>query len=219
MRRARAYLNEAQQRTPSLVGVNFDALLGPVDESARPEPNAREGSKDDENQEKLDSMMDSYGQMTLNNNGGIERDFYGAASGFAWIQKARDYFGDPKSSGSGENEEADANNSATVQLFDAPLPPKNTLSIDVPIPQLLPPRETTTKLLKILFSQVYPPFHFLHEVDFQDSTGRIYGQDPIEYNETDQSFLPLFNLVLGLGYLFSRDEHEKHGCRQALAQA
>jgi len=190
-----------------------------MDESARPEPKAREGSEDDENQEKLDSMMDSYGQMTLNNNGGIERDFYGAASGLAWIQKARDYFGDSESSGSGDNEEAGAKNSATVQLFDAPLPPKDTLSIDVPIPQLLPPRETTTKLLQVVFAQVYPLFHFLHEVDFQASTDRIYSRDPTEYNEADQSLLPLFNLVLGLGYIFSRDEHDKYGCRQALAQA
>lgn len=198
--------------------INFDALLGSMDEYAHSQTKGQDGSDNEDDQGCLDSMMDSYGQMTINSSGGRERDFYGAASGLAWIRRARDYFQDAASVGSDESEEGEANHSATVQLFDAPLPPKQTLSTDGPIVQLLPPRETASRLVQVVFAQVYPLFHFIHENDFQASTDKIYSLDPSEYNEAEQAFLPLFNLVIGLGYLFSRDEHDKYGCRQAVAQ-
>lgn len=219
LRRARAYLNEAQRRTPSLAHVNFDALLGPMDEYTRSERKSSEASKDDDDQDRLASMMDSYGQMTINNQNGAQRDFYGAASGLAWIQKASNYFDRSESSESDESDSLFNDSSATVQLFDAPLPPKHTMRIEETISELLPPQETTTKLLRIVFTQVYPMYHFLFVDDFQASTDRIYSRDPTEYNEADQAFLPLLYLVIGLGFLFSREEHDRRGCKQSLAQA
>lgn len=168
--------------------------------------------EDDEDQEKLDSMMDSYGQMTMNQDAGMERDFYGAASGLAWIQRARTYFGDTNFSGGTRTNEEEANKSAAVQLFDTPLPSAHNLRIKAWAPQLLPPRATATKLLHVVFRQVYPMFHFLYEQDFQDSTDRIYDMEPIQYQESDRSFLSLFHLVIGLGYLLSIEEHDKQGC-------
>lgn len=218
LRRARAYLNEAQRRTPSLADVNFDALLGPTDEYTRSGNQPREAPENDESKEMVPSMMDSYGQMTVNNDDGMEHDFYGAASGYAWIQKARDCLHDVTDSESDGSADDDTNTSATVQLFDAPLPPQHAMSIDVPVQQLLPPQEATTKLLRIVFTQVYPMFHFLNVDDFRASTDRIYSRDPTEYTESDQTFLTLLYLVVGLGYLFSQEEHGKYGCRSSLAQ-
>jgi len=166
-------------------------------------------------------MMDSYGQLTMSSNGREDRDFYGAASGLAWIQKTGGYFKNSKSSNSGEstgNEDDEANSSAAVQLFDAPLPPKHAMHVDDPVAQLLPSRKITTKLLHTVFTQVYPMFHFLCEKSFHESTDRIYQMDPSEYQERDQSFLPLLYLVVALGHLFSKEMHDSRGCRASISQ-
>lgn len=226
LRRARAYLSEAQKRTPSLANVNFDALLGPTEESSRPDlkPADRKASgdadadDDDDGQEKLESMMDSYGQMDLNSHGCKERDFYGAASGLAWIQKTRHYFGESDSNPSTPAGNHDVGSAAAVQLFDAPLPPRQSLSIDTAT-ILLPPRETATHLVRIVFTQVYPMFHFLDEAEFQASTDSIYARFPADYEECDQLFLPLFYFVMALGFLFSRDKHSEFGCRASVGEA
>lgn len=192
-----------------------------MEELTRPELKSTDSgtkTEDDEldDQEKLESMMDSYGQMDL---AGKERDFYGAASGLAWIQRTRNYFEETSSTTSESSYHADVENAAAVQLFDAPLPPAQTLPSDPSIPHLLPPRETATRLLRVVFAQVYPMFHFLNEEDFHASTDRIYTRLPSEYEEDDQSFLPLFYLVLALGFLFSRHEHSQLGCRMSVGEA
>lgn len=228
LRRARAYLHEAQKRTPSLANVNFDALLGPNEENSKREADsefgvngdadAQSAKQDTDNHDKLESMMDSYGHMNLNTHGGMERDFYGAASGLAWIQKAGHYF-EGSDSKDHVADEVSVGDTAAVQLFDAPLPPHRAFNLDVSVEDLLPPRDTATNLLNVVFTQVYPLFHFLCEEEFQESTDRIYNRHPDDYHENDQSFLPLFYLVMALGYLFSRNEHRDHGCRVAVAQA
>lgn len=163
-------------------------------------------------------MMDAYGQMTLNSNEGMERGFYGAASGLAWIQRAKTYFGGSDSGESPEAEEGQEGSSAAVQLFDAPLPSRSAVHVKDAIPQLLPPRETAEKLLRIVSTQVYPMLHFLDERDFHDSADRLYEVDPSHYQERDQAFVPLFHLVTGVGYLFSKEEHDKQGCRSSIYQ-
>lgn len=227
LRRARAYLNEAQKRTPSLANVDFDALLGPTEEPTRPDPKLIP-HEDDDNMEdesadelgQLESMMDSYGQMDLNSHGGNEREFYGAASGLAWIQRTRHYFDDDDASTtSASSDHPDVENAAAVQLFDAPLPPAQALHPDPSVPHILPPRETAMQLVRVVFTQVYPMFHFLCEEDFHDSTDRIYNHYSTDFDESDQSFLPLFYLVMALGYLFSRNEHSQHGCRASVGEA
>ena len=200
--------------------MNFDALLEPTDDSAQPETTLVDGSQDDdhEHQEQLDSMMDSYGQMTMNANGSMDRDFYGAASGLAWIQTARSYFGDSDVGGSSEGGEDEDSSSAAVQIFDAPLPPKKALRADAPVSEMLPARDTATELLHVVFTQVYPMFYFIREQDFQESTDRLYQLDPNQYQERDQNFLPLFYIVVGLGQLFSKQEHDKQGCWSSVSQ-
>lgn len=220
LRRARAYLNEAQKRTPSLAHVNFDALLGPTEDLSGPESKSDQDTKnkDEEadDQGRLESMMDAYGQMDL---AGKERDFYGAASGLAWIQKTRNYFEDTSSTTSDSTGNPDVENAAAVQLFDAPLPPAHALPSDPSIPHLLPPRETASRLLRVVYNCVYPMFAYLNQDDFNESTDRIYDKPSSEYEEDDQSFLPLFYLVMALGYLFSRHEHNQLGCRSSVGKA
>lgn len=180
-------------------------------------PDLETDSDDDDGSDKLESMMDSYGQMTMSASNGVEREFYGASSGLAWIQATQAYFNYFEDGNSGPSFDNGPDSSATVQLFDAPLPPRNDLEASQS--QLLPPKDTALRLVKIIFTQVYPMFNFLSDEDFEASIDRIYLRAPIDYQDRDQQFLPLFYLILGLGYLFSKVEHDKHGCRKAINQA
>lgn len=224
LRRARAYLAEAQKRTPSLAHINFDALLGPNEAASAPASDKVSLDEDDtDEQDELISMMDSYGQMAIDTNGEMHRDFYGSSSGLAWIKKTQHYFAESEDENERENtteiEGSQSNLSAAVQIFDAPLPPRLGTSQTVPIDKLLPSRECATRLRETVFTQVYPMFHFLCEEHFDFSTDRIYNQHPDTFTEQDEAFLPLLYLVLALGYLFSKEEHDRLGCRRSVSQA
>lgn len=194
--------------------MDFDALLGPQEDKARSDQrHDADGDGEDENNEKLDSMMDSYGQLTMDTNGSMHRDFYGAASGLAWIQKTRHYFEPSPASDSEQTHEP-----AALQLFDAPLPPKRVLHIQESIEDLIPARDVAMRLFDVVVAQIYPLFHFMCEIEFSESMDRLYDLDHLDYEERDQAFLPLFALVIGLGYLFSKRDHEEMGCRASVAQ-
>ena len=218
LRRARAYLIEAQKRTPSLAHVNFDALLGSTDELTQghdTKPPIIPEKDEEDHEQYLSSMMDSYGHLTLDSNQPMERDFYGAASGLAWITKTTDFF-DQSSSDRSSSQGDDG--PAAVQLFDAPLPPKNSIHIDTSSADLMPSREDTTKLINVVFQQVYPLCNFLDEEDFQIATNQLYTHNRNAYTDADRNFQPLFFAVVGLGHIFSREEHDRRGCRGAISR-
>lgn len=221
LRRARAYLIEAQKRTPSLAHVNFDALLGPTDESTqghdtKPPVIPEEDEGDDD--QYLSSMMDSYGHLTMDSNQPMERDFYGAGSGLAVLKRTADYFEHSSSGQSSSHGDNDSDDPAAVQLFDAPLPPRNSFQMDTSSADLMPPWEDTTKLVEVVFNQVYPLFHFLDEEEFQKSTDRLYKNNRRDYTDADHNFLPLFYSVTGLAHIYSREEHDRRGCRAAMSR-
>ena len=211
--------------------INFDALLGSADETqSAPAESAGEEGEDDE--EKLSSMMNSLGTMARDEYDGqnsdeeidhhhqITREFYGAPSGLAFLHRTRNYFsrGSESPDEHEMKETPDAVHKAIVQLFDAPLPEKQSLHLNVPVTQLLPPRKAAEALVEVVFQQVFPLFNFLDASSFQRNTARIYELEPIEYEDSDHTFLPLFYSIIGLGYLFSREAHRKFGCRGSVSQ-
>lgn len=198
-----------------MAGINFDALLGPAGEYERSDPKSGDFPEDEDEPEELDSMMGSYGEMTLSAEGSLSREFFGAGSGLAFIKRTKDLLDGPNV----QHSLFEPAGSPPVQLFDAPLPPRQAYRLDASIFQLMPPRPTVQRLLHVVFTQVYPLFNFLNEEEFMKCTDRIYETDAIEYTDADRSFLPLFYAVSGLGYLFSRSEHNKHGCQEAMNQA
>lgn len=219
LRRARAYLQEAQKRTPSLRNVNFDVLLEPTEVDDAPALNTgSQKSESDDQSAELESMMDAYGQLGMDVGDKMERNFFGAASGLAWIQRANRYLTDFHA-GQTPDSQPEQSDPAAIQLFDAPLPRRVCSDDGASVQDLLPPRDVAESMLRIIFTQVYPLFHFLDEEYFSHSMDAIYRKHPSEYDDADQHFLTLLLLVISLGYLFSRTEHDKIGCRQALAEA
>ncbi|KAJ9659035.1 Gypsy retrotransposon integrase-like protein 1 [Neophaeococcomyces mojaviensis] len=90
LRRARAYLAEAQKRAPSLARINFDALLSPFDDCRLPSTGEAERSGESDEEEILDSMMDSYGKLAINHDTQTTKEFFGASSGLAFIQRTKE---------------------------------------------------------------------------------------------------------------------------------
>lgn len=219
LRRARAYLQELQSRIPSARHVNFDALLGTPDESRRESSGQESGDTNQEDTDemtKLDSMMSYYGRMTIHDP--KTADFYGASSGLAFLHRTKEYFENPSGAAS-EFEMSDSTHLAIGKLFDAPLPEKQALAVGVPMSHLLPHRDTALGLLRAVFTQAFPLYQFMHELTFLEKVDRLYRLEPVDYDDTDHLFLPLFYIVTGLGFLFSQEQHRKYGCRGAVSHA
>lgn len=218
MRIVRAKLEQIKLGKLAIEDADFDAVLNTRDggllasddlptEGASPTDEEGKGPK-------LDSMMSSYGR--LESDDPWAAPFYGAPSGAAFLHRLQEFFGNENGSPQRSN---NSSPSAISMLFDAPLPTDGSLDIAPPIAPLLPHRATAEALVSVVLAHAYPIFLFLHEPTFHEMVGRIYTKDPVQYDRDDRTFLPLFLLVMGLGYLFSQSEHQKHGCRQAVSQA
>lgn len=188
-----------------------DGSLLPPDDTAR---SSTEAVEEDPGNDTLDSMMSRYGREESGDPWAAK--FYGAPSGLAFIHRMQECFGDGDSS----TTEAPASMPSVIsQLFDAPLPDGHSMDDRAPVESLLPLRPTADALTNVVLARAYPIFLFLREPTFQEMLDRIYTLEPVQYEPEDRAFLPLFLLVMGLGYLFSHSEHEKYGCKRAVTQA
>jgi len=189
-----------------LSGIDFDLLLRTFDQDPTSGQELNNSDQAETKDIKLDSMMHSYGRAVSKDDGAS--NFYGAASGFAFLSQTQEMFA--KNSDHGDRP-------AISDLFDAPLPSKlNHKVIDA---SWLPSRATSARLMNSIFSEVYPLFHFLHEDDYRSKVDRLYELEDAQYTESDRAFLPLFHIVTALGFLYDRDEHESKGCASGIAQA
>jgi hypothetical protein len=119
----------------------------------------------------------------------------------------------------GEPISNDADADAISRLFDSPISEKQILASEIPSSELLPSRKTATELVNLVFRRTYPLLQFLHESAFRQSMGRLYDLDPMDFEEADHDFLPLFHSVTALGYLFDQDAHKKYGCKGTVNHA
>lgn len=218
LRIVRAKLEQIKLGKLSIEDADLDAVLNTRDGGllASDDHPTEEASPPDEQSKgpKLDSMMSRYGR--LESDDPWAAPFYGAPSGAAFLHRLHEFFGNENGSPTRSN---NSSPSAISLLFDAPLPTDGSLDIAPPIAPLLPHRPTAVALVSVVLAHAYPIFLFLHEPTFHEMVDRIYTKDPVQYDRDDRAFLPLFLLVMGLGYLFSQSEHQKYGCRQAVSQA
>ena len=194
---------------------DVDALLSLPKGPAAMGSSSSNPPEQDEPSAKLENMVGSQGRMSSLDH--KKAEFYGGFSGFAFLHKTKQFF--DEENGYQSDAESDTTQSAIAHLFDSPLPDRQALDIDVPISHLLPSRHTASELLRVVFDRVYPLFDFLHEPIFQEQTNRIYEQEPIDFDDSDHDFLPLFYVVIGLGFLFSHKKHCQYGCGAAVSQA
>ncbi|EXJ93433.1 hypothetical protein A1O1_01825 [Capronia coronata CBS 617.96] len=215
LRRARALLSKLEAQIPSSqlhaeVNSIFDSPPGsPSSASDTP------GPTDHRLEDQFENMLDGKGRLTSNKN---STAYYGGGSGFAFLHQTQQLFNqDPSGSNEASNGPVDLD--AMSRLFDSPLPDKQALATDVPFVKLLPSRQTARELLHVVFQQTYQLLQFIHGPTFQKQTDRIYDLDPMDFEDSDHDFLPLFYMVTALGYVFHQKMHRKYGCKGTLNQA
>ncbi|EXJ91841.1 hypothetical protein A1O3_00391 [Capronia epimyces CBS 606.96] len=215
LRRARALLSTLQAQNPS---AQLHAEVSSIFDSPPGSPSSLSdttGPTDDSAGDHFENMLDGKGRLTSSKN---STEYYGGGSGFAFLHQTQQLFNqDPSSSEQSTNGHVDVD--AMSSLFDSPLPDKQALATEVPFVKLLPSRQTATELLHVVFKQTYQLLQFLHEPTVQKQTDRIYDSDPMDFEDSDHDFLPLFYMLTALGYVFHQDMHRKYGCKGTLNQA
>ena len=180
-------------------------------------PGERQGSdqesrsrRDSLNAYELDSMMPRFGWLD-DKYDPCTAKFYGAASGFAFLHKTQDFFAN--------NMNDDEGAAALKDLFDAPLPPSKSVDVGRLVNELMPPKEEALELTRAFFAHSNTLFQFLEENVVLDMANRLYDLDPDDFEDADHAFLPLYNLILGLGCLYDQRLHRAQGCRKIVSEA
>ncbi|EXJ76596.1 uncharacterized protein A1O5_01104 [Cladophialophora psammophila CBS 110553] len=216
LRRARALITRLQAQYPSAqLNAEVNSIFDSPPGSPVPTDSEALGSVDSSSADHLENMLDGKGRLTSTKN---STEYYGGGSGFAFLQQTQLLFNQDSPTTELRNS-SHLSLDAMSRLFDSPLPDKQALATDIPISKLLPSRQSATELLYAVFGQTYQLLQFLHEPTFQKQTDRIYNLDPMDFEDSDHDFLPLFYSVTALGYLFHQKMHHKYGCKGAVNQA
>ncbi len=215
-------IDEIQSQLPQSSHADVDAIFRSPSgsPSLSPSKEAEITAGEDGRSPQLENMMDGLGQMgSVDRQNPKKQAFYGGSSGFAFLQKTQGLFSGNERNPVGSSDLSNTAEDAITRVFDSPLPDRPALDTDVPMSQLLPHRRTATKLVKVVFNQAYPLLQLVDQESFQTQTDRIYDLDPIDFEDSDHDFLPLFYAVVAIGFLFSQTVHKEYGCRRALSQA
>lgn len=214
LRRARNLITKLQSQNPS---APLTAEVNSIFDSPPGSPSSvsdTTGVTDENPGDYLESMMDGKGRLLLNQKSAT---YYGGGSGLAFLQKTLQLFS--QNSPRIGTVSPEPPQYALSSLFDSPLWETQTLQTAPPSAEFLPSRRTASDLLDVFFGNAYHLVQFMHEPTFRKQVDRIYDLDPMDFEELDHDFLPLFHAVIALGYLFNQTTHQKHGCKGALDQA
>jgi len=179
----------------------------PAPECARPEDDAQ-----------IQSMVERTGTLVVDDNGNW--DFHGHSSGYAFMRKFRAQFGDqmlpePKLS---------PKNRSISQVLDSPKSQQSSpYEFNVITAADLPSREVAIELCRNTLDDCCALMRPLHQPTFFRRLFDLYETDPEQYHNQHMQFLPLLYVVMGVGCLFSKTEHENtllglKGYREALEQ-
>ncbi len=159
-------------------------------------------SDDSDHDAQLRSMIESTGQLDLDESG--HWDFHGGSSGTVFVRRMREQFGGLLG---GHDQNApifprvprpaivanfDSPKSMTDSPFDSGLP--NTMD--------LPSRENAKALCEDSLNCACVLLRFVHQPSFYEMFDRIYDIPPDNFGDPENRFLPLLYTVLALGCMF-----------------
>lgn len=167
-----------------------------------------DGSDSSEQDAHLRSMIESTGQLDLDETG--HWDFHGGSSGTVFVRRMREQFGGLL--GNDNNAPLfpriprppnvtpmfDSPRSSTESPMDAGLP--NTMD--------LPSRETAKALCEDSLNSASSLLRFVHQPSFYEMFDRIYDTPPDTFGDLENRFLPLLYMVLALGCMFHLEPGE-----------
>jgi hypothetical protein len=162
-------------------------------------------SKPSEKDSQLRSMIESTGQLDLDESG--HWDFHGGSSGTVFVRRMREQFGGLLGGGYGTpflprlpramplGPMYDSPKSHTESPVDSGLP--NTVD--------LPPRGVAKALCIDSLECACALLRFVHQPTFYEMFDRIYDLPPEDYSDDENRFLPLLYVILALGCMFHVD--------------
>ena len=142
-------------------------------------------------------------------------DYHGRSSGFAFLHATKEFFDDNTDPSDPRHS---LNGKKILELFDSELPGKQVLKLDGPVSHLLPSLDIAREMTKSLFNNGCILLRFIHQPTFDKNMARIYSHEPLYFSDEDHQFLPLLYAVLGLGFLFSQEQHRFYGCERVVWQ-
>ncbi|KAF2197368.1 hypothetical protein GQ43DRAFT_209497 [Delitschia confertaspora ATCC 74209] len=188
----------------------------PTEPPRLPMPSRRDQQPNEQNDSNLESMVRATGQLELDEEG--HWDYHGHSSGFSFMKRMREQFGDFIAPASG----AFVKYRPMSQILDSPKsavdsPAESNMalsSID------LPSRELAKQLCEHALVEAGTLVRSVHIPSFYKSVDRMYDTPPGHYGHAENTFLPLLYAVLAVGTLFSRSnmESDKAGYETAIEE-
>ncbi|KAL9051246.1 MAG: hypothetical protein Q9162_006135 [Coniocarpon cinnabarinum] len=159
----------------------------------------------------LDSMVTSKGALNQNERG--EYDYFGASSGFNFLRRMSEEFGeisrprtqnDPSPTAMDPRTENSGMSSAMMVLPGQSR--SDSFSENDSSFEDLPTKEKALTLIRFALDDACAILPCVHQPSFYAAVDRIYGLQPEHYTTRDHRFLPLLYVVIALGCLFAKDE-------------
>lgn len=174
-------------------------------------PGTSDPGHDDENDAQLSSMIETTGQLELDERGNW--DFHGGSSGAVFLKRMREQF------------DGLLGNDAKTPFLPRPPPPPRVPAfpmLDSPhssgespfdngLPNTLdlPSKEVARHLCSNALDCACALLRFVHGPSFYRMFDRIYDTPPEDFGDEENRFLPLLYVILALGCMFTEDSNDK----------
>ena len=162
---------------------------------------------DAEKESLLESMVESTGLLDIDDEG--YWDFHGHSSGFVFLRRMREQFGDLMGKTEGVRMPFMKSRSP-LSLLQPLESPKSIL--DSPMDSNLsnthdlPNRDCARQLCEYALDDACALMRFVHQPTFYNMFDRIYDTAPEHFGNDENRFLPLLYSMLALGCLFAKGE-------------
>ncbi|KAK0124497.1 hypothetical protein ONS95_009447 [Cadophora gregata] len=198
---------------------NIDAVIQRRRQAARGNQHlgqSGDASDESEHDAQLRSMIESTGQLDLDESG--HWDFHGGSSGTVFVRRMREQFGGLL----GNSEQSGPlfprmpqpsgipNFESPRSMTDSPMESGLANTID------LPSRQTARALCDDSLNCACALLRFVHQPSFYEMFDRMYDVSPENFEDAENRFLPLLYTVLAVGCMFhtepgqSSNEGDQH---------
>lgn len=164
-------------------------------------PNAVKSVEEGE-EDKLQSMIESTGQLDLDDRG--HWDFHGGSSGAVFLRRMREQFpgllGEPGKAPFLPRPPMPQGMGAT---YDSPNSYESPIEPGLPNTADLPSRETARRLCSNALNCACAILRLVHVPTFWELFDRIYDTPPEEFGAEENKFLPLLYVVCATGCMFA----------------
>lgn len=174
----------------------------PISTRSTEATNADATSTDEVEEAKLQSMIESTGQLDLDDRG--HWDFHGNSSGAVFLRRMREQFGgllgEPGTAPFLPRPPMPPSMAAT---YDSPNSYESPIEPGLPNTADLPSRDTARRLCSNALNCACAILRLVHVPTFWESFDKIYDIQPEDFGDEENRFLPLLYVVCATGCMFA----------------